>query len=296
MKNLTMAVIACSIYLTGFSQSKEKSFNTQAGIQLTSTPVYAISGTDTGFVNSLVWAPYLRLFHQSGWGLTYSPYFTTSGSKAGLYMQTLTGGYEQYEKENVNLEFNYSHFFFSGNGSVPYSPLSNELYGYISFKKPWLAPVLSTSFGFGQDEAGQMQTGLNLAGGVVHSFEIKNAKGSSVGEIDPSLLLNGAANEFYSFLHASKYITHSKKFSSLLSGSGNGNGRGRGSSSGGSTGSGTTTTKQTASFSLENLELNVYSSFTARHFELIPTGSLFLPLVKNNPVSGYWQFKLAYDF
>lgn len=291
MKKILAATTACLLGLIGFSQTKEDAFKVQTGVQITSTPVYSISGTDTAFVNSLVLAPYLRAFHRSGLGITYSPYFVTSGSKPGLYMQTVSAGYEQYEKANVNLEFNYNHFFFAQNSSIPFSPLNNELYAFINFKKPWLSPVISSSFGFGKDESGQMQNGLNMAAGFMHSFEIKGPSDAFNIELDPSVLLNGSANPYYSFLHGSKYITHSKNYQSYLK---NKNNRGTGNSTGGTTT--ITTTKVNHSFSLENLELGWYSSFSTGNFEVIPSGSLFLPFNKNNTTSGYWDIKLAYNF
>jgi len=262
----------------------------QAGIQWNTTPYLSIHNTDTVYSNSLAVAPFIRYYYK-GFGLKYAPYFITSGSKLGVYMQTVTAGYEQYEKEHINLDLSYTHFFFSGNATIPYTPLNNELYGFISFKKLWLAPLLSADLGFGKDESGQVQAGLNAAAGVTHSFTGNGTHLFNSVEIDPSLLVNGSANDFYSFLTSSKYITHNKNYGNYIKS----NGRARRQVGGSSSGS-LTTTQTGNPFVWSNVELNVYSDLTAHHFEIIPVASLYFPFEKTLPVSGYWELKLAYDF
>jgi hypothetical protein len=290
MRKLIFALLLSIVYFICFAQSDESTFQVQTSVQLTSTPVLAVNNADTSFNNSFVVAPILRLFHQKGFGVSYSPYVATQGNQPGIYMHTVTAGYEHYDGVVVNLDFAYTHFFFANNSSIPYSPLNNELYAYISYKKLWLAPLVSTSVGFGNDKSGQMQSGLNVAAGVTHDFEINSAKAFSAIEIAPALIANAASNEFYSFLTTSKYITHNKKYENTIQHKG----RGRG----GSTTTTTTTTSAIAnkSFAFQNLELNLYSSFQAHHVEIVPTGSLFFPFDQATPLSGYWQIKLAYDF
>jgi hypothetical protein len=290
MKQLILTACLYFFTLGCFAQDSTSASKMQAGIQWNTTPYLSVNGTDTVYSNSLAIAPFLHYYYK-GFGLKYAPYFITSGRKPGIYMQTVTTGYEQYEKETINLDLSYTHFFFSGNAAIPYTPLNNELYGFISFKKPWLAPLLSMDLGFGKDKSGQQQAGLNAAAGVSHSFTHNGTHLFSSIEIDPSLLVNGSSNDFYSFLTSSKYITHNKNYGNYIKS----NGRARRQTGGGS--SGTLTTSQGGSpFVLTNMELNIYSDLTAHHFELIPVASLYFPLEKTLPFSGYWELKLAYDF
>jgi hypothetical protein len=290
MKQLILTACLYLLALTVYSQDSTSGSKIQAGIQLSTTPYLSVNNNDTVYRNSLAVAPFISYYYK-GFGLKYAPYFISSGSKPGIYMQTVRAGYEQYEKENINLDLSYTHFFFSGNTAIPYTPLNNELYGFISFKKPWLAPLLSADLGFGKDESGQEQAGLNAAAGVSHSFTHNGTHLFTSVEIDPSLLVNGSANDFYSFLTSSKYITHNKNYGNYIKS----NGRARRQVGGSS--SGTFTTTQAGSpFVLSNMELNIYSDLTAHHFEIIPVASLYFPFEKALPVSGYWELKLAYDF
>lgn len=290
MKQLILTTCLYLFSLCVYSQDSTSLSKMQAGIQLNTTPYLSVNNSDTVYSNSLVVAPFIRYYYQ-GFGVKYAPYFITGGSKPGIYMQTVTAGYEQYDKEHINLDLSYTHFFFSGNTTIPYTPLNNELYGFISLKKPWLAPLLSVDLGFGKDESGQEQAGLNAAAGLSHSFASNGTHLFSSIEIDPSLLVNGSANDFYSFLTSSKYITHNKNYGNYIKT----NGRGRRQTGGGSTGS-QSTTQAGSPFVFSNMELNVYSDLTAHHFEIIPVASLYFPLEKTLPVSGYWELKLAYDF
>jgi len=290
MKQLILTACLYLFTLAVHSQDSTSASKMQAGIQWNTTPYLSVNNNDTLYSNSMVVAPFIRYYYQ-GFGLKYAPYFITSGSKPGIYMHTVTAGYEQYEKEHINLDLSYTHFFFSGNATIPYTPLNNELYGFISFKKLWLAPLLSADLGFGKDGSGNEQAGLNAAAGVSHSFTHSSTHLFSSIEIDPSLLVNASANDFYSFLTSSKYITHNKNYGNYIKN----NGRAKRQVGGSSTGT-VATTQAGSPFVLSNMELNVYSDLTAHHFEIIPVASLYFPLEKNLPVSGYWELKLAYDF
>lgn len=295
MRKIIFAVLAGWGPVAAFCQTSESPLQVQAAVQFTTTPVLTVANNDTSFYNSFVVAPSLRLFHQKGFKVSYSPYFATQGSQPGVYMHMVTAGYEQYDGATINAELAFTHFFFSESNNVPYTPLNNEVYAYLSYKKLWLAPLLSSSIGFGKDREGVMQSGVNMAAGLTHNFEIKENKTFSGIELAPALLVNGSRNEFYSFLTTSRYITHNKTNALMVKHPNRG--RGGSGSTGGTTSTTTTTTSALSSaFSLQNLELNLYSSFQAHHFEIVPTGSLFFPFEHTAPVTGYWQLKLGYDF
>jgi len=290
MKQLILTVCFYLFFLALHAQAQSQDSKIQAGIQLSTTPNLAITNTDTVYSNSLSLAPFIRFFDK-GFSLKYAPYLISGGTAPGVYMHTVTAGYEQYDKEILNLDLSYTHFFFTQNPSIPYTPLNNEFFGLVGFKNLWLAPVVSANLGFGKDETGQEQAGFNAAAGFNHSFSSTGQHLFSSIEVDPSILINGSSNAFYSFLTSSKYISHNKNYGSYIKS----NGRGRRAAGGTTTGT-VTTTEAVNQFVLNNVELNVYSDFMAHHLEIIPVASLYFPLEKTLPVSGYWEVKLAYDF
>ena len=273
-------------YLQSTAQEKTKQFTEQVGLTANTTAAYRISGQDTTLENAFVAAPFFRVMHKSGLGLNYSFNSLLSGTGNKLFMHTASFFYEEYDKP-VNLNFRYTHFFFTNNTAIPYTPITNELYGYIAYKKLWLAPAIAASIGFGRDESNKTQAGINLAAGVTHNFKF-SGKTIDEADISPSIFLNGGEDDFYSFLTTTRYLTQTTGSKGFLKN----HGRSRGNANSGST----ATTSATNKFALNNVELNLYSSFTFGHFEIIPDGSLFIPLNSDNTFSGYWQLKLAYNF
>lgn len=271
--------------LHGITQEKTKPFSPQVGITVNTTAAYRINDNDTTLKNALVLAPFFRIMHKSGLGLNYSFSTLASGTGNKLFMHTASAFYEEYDKP-VNLNFRYTHFFFTNNTFIPYSPITNELYGYIAYKKLWLAPAAAVSFGFGKDENNQTQASLNTALGITHNFQFSN---NTIDEADiaPSIFINGGNNEFYSFLTTNRYITQSTGRKGFLKSHGHGNGNG---------GNAPTDTKSvTNNFTLNNVEFNLYSSFTIGHFEIVPDASIFVPMNADNGFGGYWQLKLGYN-
>ncbi len=284
----TIIMLGLFSSLHGIAQEKIKQFSQQAGITVNTTAAYRINGTDTTLKNALVLAPFFRIMHKSGLGLNYSFNTLASGTGNKLFMHTASAFYEEYDKP-VNVNFRYTHFFFTNNTAIPYSPITNELYGYIAYKKLWLAPAAAVSFGFGKDENNQPQASMNTALGVTHNFQFSNNT-IDEGDIAPSILINGGNNEFYSFLTTNRYITQSTGTKGFLKSHGKGHGNGNG-------GTGTATTESvTNKFTLNNVEFNLYSSFTIGHFEIVPDASIFVPLNADNTFGGYWQLKLGYNF
>jgi hypothetical protein len=295
MKNLTAILILFSS-LQSLAQENSKSFFVQAGISASTTANYSINGTDTSLQSAFTLSPFFRVMHKSGLGLNYALNTLSTGGKQEVYMNIATAFYESYDKP-VNLNFSYTHFFFSNNTNIPYTPISNELYGYVAYKKLWIAPAFITNIGFGQDENNVTQSVFNLAAGVTHNFNFVSKAGNE-NDIAPSIFLNGGNNEFYSFLSSVHYITQNTGSKGYLNSSAHSHGRaiGRGNSTSGSNSTTTTTETAPAKFTLNNIEVNLYSSFHFGNFELVPDGSIFIPVVANSSIAAYWQLKLAYTF
>ena len=269
------------------AQEKVNPVSFQAGFTTSTTATYHIIDTDTSFKNTFTIAPFLRIMHRSGFGLNYSLNGIASDSGNNIFMHTASAFYEEYDKP-VNLNFRYTHFFFTNNNAVPYTPISNELYGYVAYKKLWLAPVMAASFGFGQDENKQQQSGLNVAAGFTHNFNFSNK--TLQADIAPSVFINAGNDMFYSFVRTARYNTQGNGSKNFLKNQSHGRGNSN-------RGNGTTVTTSTANnqFTFNNAELNVYSSFTIGHFEIVPDMSVYVPLNTNNDFSFYWQLKLGYN-
>lgn len=294
MKNLTSCIALFLICLSSLAQEDkpEPAISVRAGIIATSTTVYKVSGTDTAYGNAFAVAPIISFVHSKGFALDYSPYFVLGGNQQGIYMHTITAGYENYDGKLFTIRTGYTHYIFTDNKSIPFSPISNEVYFATDYKKAWLRPGLSLSYGFGKDENNQAVGDFYAGAGVKHSFDFENADIFSSIAISPSLFINGGTNNYYSFLTTSKYISRNAKAVKANSQSNRGNGNGSG---GGSTT--TTSTVTSKGFSITNLEVGLYSDFQVQQVHIKPQGSIYVPLQNStNNLSGYWQVNLEYYF
>ena len=278
------------------AQENNRKSNSSISINFSSVPLMSTSAGDTSFENAFSITPIIDLRTKTGWGISYAPSIVTSGLHPGIYMHTVSAGYERYGEKNFDLAFNYNHFFFSKNEQVPYSPLNNEIYFYLNYTQYLLQPVLASSIGFGTDTSGGTSSSvhdIDLVLGLNHHFNWEDKGIFSSIELTPSLLANIGTNGYFSFLNNSKYLSHSNQFINYVK-NGNGN-RGRGRGRGGN--NNTSTIPTASNFSLSNIEAALEGDFIMGSFTLRPNGSLFFPTGSNsNGIFGYCQLTVQYHF
>lgn len=293
MKNLSIIFVLTIYALSSKAQDTIKKWNYSIGVNLTSVPVVQISGTDTTYQNSLSVAPAFSIRNHSGIGIIYSPAFVTGGPNSGIYMHKITAGFEQYDKKKFDLVAEYSHFFFTNNSAIPSTPISNEIVLGGTYKPSVIRPTLYADLGFGTDKTTASSAtayDIAIAAGISHSFEWET--GNINLSATPSLLLNAGTNEYFSFLKVSKYLSHNKKFNTILKNSHAKNNRRNGTTQ---TNSAVTSKQQ---LSINYLELNLESALESGSFSLRPSGSLFFPTSSSSgsAINGYWELTLTYEF
>ncbi len=297
-KNLLLSILLiCSI--SSFTQDSTHKWAFSVNMGFEPVPVYSITGTDTSFVNSLSIAPGFSIRNANGIGLTYSPKFVTGGASPGIYMHALTFGIEQYDKEVFNYTFNYSHYFFTNTTGIPYSPISNEIAGSISYKKPWLKPSFSAGIGFGNNtETTPSSSVYDIAAsvGLSHAFSWDTKPVSF--SLSPSLVLNGGTNQYFSLLSVSKYVGRNKNFTKIIKNSKAAAAAARSANRRAGTSTSSTTTVSNESFDLNNIELGLESSIEIGSFSLRPSINLYLPIGSSagSGMSAYWGVSLGYSF
>ena len=283
-------------------QQESKGWQASAEVNLSALPTLRFSGTDTSTQQVLSVAPSFSFRSPGGFGIIYSPHFVAAGSEPGIFMHVVTIGLEQYNKKDYQLVADYNHFFFTGNNSVPTTPITNEVIVEGIYKKLWLSPKVLAGIGFGMNNEispSKLAYDIELTGGICHYFDWQQGNDFSFN-VTPSILLNAGTNEYFSFLKLSKYITHSNNYKKIVKNTHASNGRGRGNSTSTGTGSGTTTTTTTSGsvsqpVSVNNLELNLESTVEHGSFSFRPAASLYIP-VSTHSLSGYWELNFAYYF
>ena len=285
MKTFFISLLFLVIASNCNAQDSTKKWQPSIGINFTSVPTIHISGIDTSIQNNLSIAPTFSIRSQGGFGIIYSPVYVSGGSKPGIFMHTATIGLEQYDQENFDLVADYSHFFFTGNSSIPTTPITNEVILGARYKKLWLMPKLSAGVGFGTNRnvsSSKQVYDIELAAGLSHSFDWDQNDFSF--DITPSILMNAGTNSYFSFLKLSKYISHSKNFNKKVKNP--------------NAGSGNAVTKIKQKISMNNLELNLESDIEYGSLSIRPTASLFVPVTSkaNARLDGYWELTVEYSF
>ena len=275
------------LFITNNSHAQDSTKNWQPSIEVnfTAVPTFAIAGMDTSFKNSLSVAPSFVIRNKNGFGVSYSPKFITGGSKPGIYMHEVMAGFEQYGKKRFDFFAEYNHFFFANNTSTPVTPITNELFSGITYKKSWIRPMFSIGLGFGKNTqtiGANAVYDLALSAGISHPFT-QEIKGADIS-ITPSLKLNAGTNQYFSFMHSTKYISSNKDFNKYIH-------KKIGKNTAG-------TSSQTQTLSISNMELALQASYQKGAFSILPATSFIFPLSSNDGsgVNAYWELAVRYDF
>lgn len=299
-KNILFVFLLILTFFKSYAQdsSKVSKFHFIVGLNFTTVPTLNVSGVDTTFNNSLSASPVFTVSY-NGFSAIYSPKFVMGGSNSGIYMHAISAEYAQYDKPKVDFDLEYTYMFFTGNSSVPYTPLNNEVYSAITFKKAWIRSEFAAGLGFGSTKATSTNTAgsaydFGLSAGIGHSFEWNNSIASY--NLIPSILVNGGTNQYFSYLKISRYISSNKKFGNFTK-KGLGANRGNGQNKGGSTTS-TSTSLSGESFNISNVEVNLEASAEMGSFTARPTVSMYLPVgtAAGSGITAFWQIALQYEF
>lgn len=295
MKKSYLIISLLLSFLSIKAQDSTRAWHISAGVDFGIAPTYKIAGTDTSFSNTLSMAPSVSLGHKN-FTISYSPKFVLGGTNPGLYMHAISAGFSEYDKPDYSYAATYSHYFFTGNSSVPFSPLTNEIYTSFMYKKPWLRPNVSAGIGFGTNTAVSPSSSvydIGVSAGVSHSFDWES--GDISFSAVPSLSLNAGTNDYFSFLNTTKYIGKGSNSGKYYK-KGAGSGRRTGNSSSGTTTTTTPTTGKT--FDLTNFELGLESSMEIGSFTVRPSLSLYIPVgsAAGSGLSTYWQIAFQYRF
>jgi hypothetical protein len=290
MKNTFLLLISVFFCALLHAQKIQNKWTPTVGLSSDIIPTYNIVGTDTGYSNNFSIAPSFSIRNTAGWGINYSPKFLSGTSGPLIFMHVVTVGVEQYDRKTLDYTFNYNHYFFSGNKSVPYTPLSNEISGSLTWKKMWVNPIVEAGVGFGNDTSGGKNSLVNdiaVVLGAGHSFELYADQNLNM-VFKPALLLNLGTNDYFSFLSISNYNGHGKNSLKFLK-------NGHQNNSGGN---GNKNKSSGSPFSVSNIEARFEASAEWGNWTLRPDASLYLPVGKyaGTGVYGYWQIAVTYSF
>ncbi len=94
-------------------------------------------------------SPSLEYHHKSGLGLSFTGFLFNENNKAQFYQYALSPFFNYTKGNFINTTLSYTHYFVKDIYSSNTSPVQNEFYGSLVFKKWWLRPGISTGYSWG---------------------------------------------------------------------------------------------------------------------------------------------------
>ena len=197
------------------------------------------SGQQLKTRDGLVYSPTIGYYHRTGPGLTLSGNVTDDGEKFNFYQLAITPSFDFIQNVNWIGGISYTRYF--AKKSLPFylSPLQNEVNAYFTWRKPWLQPGVTASYGWGSRTEYQKRerfirllllrrgiayvarseeiADLSLSASVRHSFYWMNV-GSQRNylKLTPQLLFAAGSQRFGFNRATSSSVANVRRESSLM--------------------------------------------------------------------------------
>jgi hypothetical protein len=143
------------------SISKPKSFfSFSAGI---GTGFFSFEDKNSVFLTSsrkLLLSPSAGYYHKSGLGITATGFLLLDAGNSQFYQLAITPSYDLVGNKKIGFGLAFTRYF--EKDSLPFytTPIGNEFFGYFTYKKWWLRPAVSLSYGWGSNIAYQQKQTL----------------------------------------------------------------------------------------------------------------------------------------
>jgi hypothetical protein len=96
-----------------------------------------------------VLSPTIGYYYKKGPGITLSGNLTDNNGQLSLYQTAISPSFDFIQTRQWFAGVSYTRYLTKDSLSFYVSPLENEVSGYITWRKPWLQPGLSASYGWG---------------------------------------------------------------------------------------------------------------------------------------------------
>jgi hypothetical protein len=128
------------------------------------TGFFSFNDKNTVTVNTekkLIFSPSVGYFHRSGLGISASGYALMNNG-LNFYQYSFSPSFD-YIKKRVSAGIAYTRYLTKDSLDFYTTPIQNELFAYFSYKKWWIRPTLSLSYGWGSKEEYQKREAFRLA-------------------------------------------------------------------------------------------------------------------------------------
>jgi len=96
-----------------------------------------------------IFSPSMAYYHKIGLGLMVNGYVINEGGKMNMYQYSVTPSFDYIKNRNFSTGIAYSLYKTKKETSFYVTPIKNELFAYFRYKKWWIQPAVSMSYGWG---------------------------------------------------------------------------------------------------------------------------------------------------
>ena len=153
--------------------------------------------------NTIIYSPSISYTNKSGLSLAVQAYYLNDGiSGLGISQYSITPGFELQGNKNLEFSVSFAHYIVNDIYSAYASPIQNEFYTSLMYKKTWLRPGIAIDYSAGTfkevqrlrnlyDSTTNKVKSFSLITSVSHEFNLSKILGISDDfHFTPSLLLN----------------------------------------------------------------------------------------------------------
>jgi hypothetical protein len=147
--------------------------------------------------SQFVMSPSVGYYHKSGFGISLKGDLFSENNKTDFYQYAIAPSYEYTNGKVADASLYYTHYFEKNIYSSNTSPVQDEFYGSLLFKKKWLKPGIAAGYSSGKyheiinidtsfpvltqlihvnyrDTVTASLSSFSIAGSIEHSFEFYN--------------------------------------------------------------------------------------------------------------------------
>lgn len=149
-------------------------FNVGIGNRLFSIKNAALNAKQST-TNKIIYSPSLAYFHKSGLGLTIGANLLNDKNGLDVNQYAITPSYDLAGNKDIAFGISYTHYFVKDKFSPYSSPIQNDLYTSLLYKKTWLRPGLALGYSTGDYNDTRFKDTL-IAGIRRHYYDSVNYK------------------------------------------------------------------------------------------------------------------------
>lgn len=239
-------------------------------------------------INKFIYSPTIAYYHKTGVSFSASAnLFNDSVSGFGVNQYSISPGYQLQNNKNFYFAFVYTHYFVNDIFSSYTSPLQNDFYTSLNYKKTWIQPGMALGYSTGKygdikrrralyDSITNNIQAFTFIISAAHEFNWNNIFDKKDGMLfSPTLLLNTATSKIN--------IHHNTNATNLLYFLGK---------------KGRLPKFKTSPYQVESAGLSIDLMYVYGKFSFEPEAyfDYYLPSTQENRFTSVFTFNLSYSF